>query len=77
MQIEITDKQREQLRGILATHFHNMRNAYVEAHGVDEKRSAFYYEKMTATELLQPLFAAHQDPEEDDGEEDSDDEEAR
>lgn len=65
MHIEITDKQREQLRGILATHLHNMRNAYIEAHGVDEKRAAFYYEKTAATELLLPIFTLPEEPEDD------------
>jgi hypothetical protein len=76
MQIEITEKQREQLRGILATHLHNMRNEYIAAHGVDEKRAAFYQERVAITERLQPLFAAPEEPKDEDNEKDTDDEEA-
>lgn len=74
MRIEITEEQREQLLRILGTHLHNMRDAYVAAHGVDEKRANFYYERATATELLLPLFTAPEPPEGDDGNVDLDDE---
>lgn len=76
MRVEITEEQRERLWGILTTHLHNMRNEFVAAHGVDEKRATFYYERATATELLLPIFAAPEPAQEDDPDSDSEDEEA-
>jgi hypothetical protein len=36
MTIAITEAQRKQLEGILATHIHNMRTAFIAAHGTEE-----------------------------------------
>lgn len=57
MIIEITEEQRQQIAGILATHVHNMQTAYIAAHGTDQKRADFYHARLQATELLLPLFA--------------------
>ena len=57
MIIEITEEQRQQIAGILATHIHNMQTAYIAAHGTDPKRADFYHTRLQATELLVPLFA--------------------
>jgi hypothetical protein len=70
MTIEITEEQRQQIAGILATHVHNMQTAYIAAHGTDQKRADFYHAGLQATELLLPLFAL---PEATDDEDDLDD----
>ncbi len=57
MTIEITEEQRQQIAGILATHIHNMQTAFIAAHGSDQKRAEFYEARLRATELLVPLFA--------------------
>lgn len=64
MTLEITEDQRQQIAGILATHIHNMQTAFIAAHGNDQKRADFYHARLQATELLVPLFAlaeAHED----------------
>jgi hypothetical protein len=73
MTIEITEEQRKQLEGILATHIHNMRTEFIAAHGRVEDRANFYYAKLRGTELLLPLFAAPEEPKDEDNEEDPDD----
>lgn len=70
MIIEITEEQRQQIAGILATHVHNMQTAYIAAHGTDPKRAEFYHARLQATELLLPLFAL---PKATDDEDDLDD----
>jgi hypothetical protein len=72
MIIEITEEQRQQIAGILATHVHNMQTAYIAAHGTDQKRSNFYHARLQATELLVPLFALPEAPEDQDDQEDLD-----
>jgi hypothetical protein len=62
MTIEITEEQRQQIAGILATHIHNMQSAFIAAHGSDQKRSDFYHARFQATELLVPLFALAEAP---------------
>lgn len=64
--IEITEDQRQQIAGILATHIHNMQTAFIAAHGNDQKRADFYYARLQATELLVPLFASQEAPEDQD-----------
>jgi hypothetical protein len=76
MTVAITEAQRKQLEGILATHIHNMRTAFIAAHGIDEGRANFYHAKLQATELLLPLFAAPVKPEEEDNEDGADDDDA-
>ena len=74
MIIEITEEQRQQIAGILATHIHNMQTAFIAAHGSDQKRADFYHARLHATELLVPLFALREAPEDRDDREDLDDE---
>jgi hypothetical protein len=62
MTIEITEEQRQQIAGILATHIHNMQSAFIAAHGSDQKRADFYHARLQATELLAPLFALPEAP---------------
>ena len=72
MNIEITEDQRQQIAGILATHIHNMQTAFIAAHSTDQKRSDFYHARLQATELLVPLFALPGAPEDRDDQEDFD-----
>jgi len=67
MIIEITEYQRQQIAGILATHIHNMQTAFIAAHGVDQNRADFYHARLQATELLVPLFAQPEPPEDQEG----------
>jgi hypothetical protein len=62
MIIEITEDQRQQIAGILVTHIHNMQTAFIAAHGTDQKRADFYHARLLATELLVPLFALPEAP---------------
>ena len=64
MIIEITEEQRQQIAGILATHIHNTQSAFIAAHGSDQKRAGFYHARLQATELLVPLFTLPEAPEE-------------
>ncbi len=64
--IEITESQCQQIAGILATHIHNMQTAFIAAHGNDQKRADFYCTRLQATELLVPLFASPEAPEDQD-----------
>jgi hypothetical protein len=70
--IEITEGQRQQIAGILATHIHNMQTAFIAAHGNDQKRADFYHARLRATELLVPLFALPEASEDRGDEEDLD-----
>lgn len=72
MTIEITEGQRQQIAGILATHIHNMQTAFIAAHGNDQKRADFYHARLRATELLVPLFALPEASEDRGDEEDLD-----
>jgi hypothetical protein len=63
MTIEITEEQRQQIAGILATHIHNMQTAFIAADGSDQKRADFYHARLQATELLVPLVALPEAPE--------------
>jgi hypothetical protein len=72
MIIEITEDQRQQIAGILATHIHNMQTAFIAAHGTDQKRAEFYHARLQATELLVPLFPLPEAPEDQDDQEDLD-----
>ena len=72
MKIEITEEQRQQIAGILATHIHNMQTAFIAAHGSDQKRADFYHARLQATELLVPLFALPETPEDQEGQNDLD-----
>jgi hypothetical protein len=73
MTIEITEEQRQQIAGILVTHIHNMQSVFIAAHGSDQKRADFYHARLQATELLVPLFALPEAPE-DQGDQDDLDE---
>jgi hypothetical protein len=74
MTIEITEDQRQQIAGILATHIHNMQTAFIAAHGNDQKRADFYHARLRATELLLPLFVGTEDPGDEEADDEDDDE---
>jgi hypothetical protein len=62
MTIEITEEQRQQIAGILATHIHNMQTAFIAAHGSDQKRAEFDETRLRVTEILVPFFALPEAP---------------